>query len=208
SAEVLGSDYVDIDKQTRETFDPEAIHSQLDDLSEDELDILTGYADGMNRYIDEVQDEPERLMPKQFNDHDFSPQHWTAYDVAMIWIGTMANRFSNASNEVENLQVLQSLQDEHGQQQGQQLFDQILWDEDTNAPTTVPRDDTTNELPEVTAQNEAQPLASISSNVTDSGQELMAAQGADGSLGSMPQASNVWLLGDEKTEDGGSILVN
>src|SRR5699024_8495021 len=142
SAEVLGSDYVDIDKQTRETFDPEAIHSQLDDLSEDELDILTGYADGMNRYIDEVQDEPERLMPKQFNDHDFSPQHWTAYDVAMIWIGTMANRFSNASNEVENLQVLQSLQDEHGQQQGQQLFDQILWDEDTNAPTTVPRDDT------------------------------------------------------------------
>lgn len=208
SAEVLGSDYVDIDKQTRETFDPEAIHSQLDDLSEDELDILTGYADGMNRYIDEVQDEPERLMPKQFNDHDFSPQHWTAYDVAMIWIGTMANRFSNASNEVENLQVLQSLQDEHGQQQGQQLFDQILWDEDTNAPTTVPRDDTTNELPEVTAQNEAQPLASISSDVTDSGQELMAAQGADGSLGSMPQASNVWLLGDEKTEDGGSILVN
>lgn len=214
SAEVLGEDYLEIDKETRETFDPEAIQQQLDELPEEELDILTGYADGLNRYIEQVNESPDTLLPKQFSDHDFQPEYWSAYDVAMIWIGTMANRFSNGTNEVENLKVLQSLIDEHGEEKGQELFDQIIWEEDTNAPTTVPRENTAqpNQLPELTAQEtgdvQSQDLSPISPGLEDSGQNLMLAQGADSSIGSIPQASNLWITGGDKTADGGSILVN
>lgn len=214
SAEVLGKDYVDIDKQTRETFDPQAIKEQLDALSEDERDILTGYADGLNRYIDTVHESPETLLPKQFSDHDFMPEYWTDYDVAMIWIGTMANRFSNATNEIENLQILQSLVDEYGEEQGQELFDQIVWHEDTNAPTTVPRKDTTepNQLPELTAQktpgSNAEDLRALSPELADDNKALMDAYGANGSVGSIPEASNLWITGSDKTDGGGSILVN
>src|SRR5699024_12051529 len=68
SAEVLGEEYVEIDKQTRQTFSPEAIQDQLDELPEDELDILQGYADGLNHYINRVSDSPDTLLPKQFHD--------------------------------------------------------------------------------------------------------------------------------------------
>lgn len=213
SAEVLGEEYIDIDKQTRETFNPEAIHDQLDELSSDQLDILNGYADGLNHYIDQVNESPDTLLPKQFHDHDFSPKKWTSYDVAMIWIGTMANRFSDGTNEVENLKLLQALTDEHGESKGKQLFDQMLWEEDLNAPTTVPREDTErpNELPDPATQASTETeldLAPISQDIADAGQDRMLAYGAADSVGSMPEASNLWITGDEKTEGGGSILVN
>src|SRR5699024_551913 len=80
SAEVLGEEYIDIDKQARETFNPEAIHDQLDELSSDQLDILNGHADGLNHYIDQVNESPDTLLPKQSHDHDFSPKKWTSYD--------------------------------------------------------------------------------------------------------------------------------
>lgn len=213
SAEVLGEEYVEIDKQTRQTFSPEAIQDQLDELPEDELDILQGYADGLNHYINRVSDSPDTLLPKQFHDHGFSPEEWSSYDVAMIWIGTMANRFSNGTNEVENLKILQDLMDEHGESKGQELFDQMLWEEDVNAPTTVPREDTKhpNDLPKPSSQASAASkldLAPISSDLDDAGHDLMLAYGAAGSVGSIPEASNLWITGDEKTEGGGSILVN
>lgn len=131
----------------------------------------------------------------------------------MIWIGTMANRFSNGTNEVENLKMLQALIDDHGETKGQELFDQLLWEEDLNAPTTVPREDIErpNELPEPTTQaanTSAQDLGPISPDIVDAGQDRMLAYGAADSVGSIAEASNLWITGEEKTEGGGSTLVN
>lgn len=171
----------------------------------------------MNRYINSIKESPETLMPKQFVDHNFEPTQWSPADVAMIWIGTMANRFSDGTNEIENLKLLQSLTDEYGEEQGSALFDQVLWAEDSNAPTTQPRKDvdSPNALPIPDAAavvtdsaDSNSTLARITPDLKDAGQETMLAFGASESIGAIPEASNVWITGQEKTEGGGSILVN
>lgn len=217
SAEVLGPDYVEIDRRTRATFDPAAIRAQLDELPQKDLDVLAGYAEGMNRHLQDIAADSETLLPKQFSDHGFTPQQWTAYDVAMIWIGTMANRFSDSTGEVANLQTLQSLVDEHGEEQGRDLFDQILWKEDPTAPTTQPRKDIKkpNRLPGVLGAEAAAPtgatassLSPIDPGLSDDGIERMRANGAGSAPGDRPEASNLWITGDRKTKGGGSTLVN
>ncbi len=60
----------------------------------------------MNAWIARVRAEPGSLMPKEFNDLRFQPADWTAYDVAMVFVGTMANRFSDANSEIDNLALL------------------------------------------------------------------------------------------------------
>lgn len=70
-------------------------------LSEDgeDRDIFEGYADGFDARIKEVLADRQHLLPRQFIDAGFDPVPWTGYDVAMIWVGTMANRFSNGSDD-------------------------------------------------------------------------------------------------------------
>jgi penicillin G amidase len=217
SAEVLGPDYVEIDRRTRATFDPAAIRAQLKELPQEDLDVLAGYAEGMNRHLEDIAADPENLLPKQFSDHGFTPQDWTAYDVAMIWIGTMANRFSDSTGEVANLQTLQSLVDEHGEEKGRVLFDQILWKEDPTAPTTQPRKDVKkpNSLPGALGAETAAPagatasgLSPIDTDLSDDGVERMRANGGGSAPGDRPEASNLWITGDQKTRGGGSTLVN
>lgn len=139
AAEVLGPNFVVLDKSSRATFDPQSIKQQLAKLSQVDRDIFEGYALGFNAYMAVVLADKANLLPKQFVDAGFEPQPWTDFDVAMIWVGTMANRFSNGNSEVSNLQLLQQLKTGRGDAVGQQLFDQMRWLEDTKAPTTVPR---------------------------------------------------------------------
>ena len=141
TAEVLGEASLEHDRLTRSGFDPESIHRQIQALPQEDRDILEGYAEGFNQRIDDVLADRGNLLPQQFTDYGFEPSRWTGYDVAMIWIGTMANRFSDSTSEVANLQVRDRLVSEHGQDKGQELFDQILWTEDPTARTTDPRTD-------------------------------------------------------------------
>jgi len=139
-AEVMGEEYAELDAQTRQLFDPASIKAQLASLPQEDRDIFDGYADGFNARLREVLARRSELLPKQFIDAGFDPMPWSGYDVAMIWIGTMANRFSGGSSELANLQLLQQLVQAKGETIGQQLFDQLRWLEDPTSPTTVPRE--------------------------------------------------------------------
>lgn len=92
-AEVLGEKMVAFDKSIRGNFSPERIQRQLAALPDSERQILDGYAAGMNAWIGRVRAQPDTLMPKEFNDLQFQPINWTAYDVAMVFVGTMATGF-------------------------------------------------------------------------------------------------------------------
>ena len=63
----------------------------------------------MNAWLEEIRANPDELMPKQFLDNGFKPGDWSAYDVAMIFIGTMANRYGDFNTELDNLKIYQSL---------------------------------------------------------------------------------------------------
>jgi len=210
-AEVLGETYAKQDADTRRLFDPASIKAQLAALAPEDLDIFDGYADGFNARISEVLIDREKLLPKQFVDAGFDPMLWTGYDVAMIWIGTMANRFSGGSSELANLQLLKQLVEAKGEEMGLQLFDQIRWLEDPTSPTTVPRTQPASTPPspppEFGKVQRDKLLAASIPSITD-GNPLLASWQGLAAPWERPTASNLWILGPDKTTDGSTIFNN
>lgn len=194
-AEVLGIDRLAFDISTRANFDEAAITKQIEALSDEERDILRGYAAGYNRWLDEVKARPEELMPKQFGDFGFQPVPWTELDVAMIYVGTMAGRFSAYSSELGNAANLASLQADLGEEAGQAVFDQLYWIEDPQAVTTVPEGE----------QYQRDAALSPASDILFA--ELLGVEGLPNDE-NRPRASNLWIVGPEKTTDGSTILIN
>lgn len=210
-AEVMGPDYVALDKSSRSSFTPVSIHEQFAKLSSDDRAIFDGYAAGFNTRVNQVLNNRASLLPKQFLDAGFDPKaDWTGYDVAMIWIGTMANRFSNVSSEIANLHLLKQLEQAYGHKIGNALFDQIRWLEDPLAPTTIPRSTPSFTKAAVTTHSEAQltGLSAVSPTLLDALNEIDAAHRGVASPEQRPIASNLWILGPKKTTDGSTVLIN
>ena len=136
-AEVLGDKFLAFDKATRANYWPASIHGQIARLPKADRDILEGYAAGMNAWLAKVKADPETWMPKQFRDFGFEPGPWTAFDVAMVFVGTMANRFSDFNTELDNLALRTALIDKHGDAKGREIFDQLKWIVDPETPTTI-----------------------------------------------------------------------
>jgi len=195
-SEVLGSEYLDFDIATRSNYDPTSIMSQLALLSEDDRNVFDGYAASMNEWIDQISASPETLLPKQFSDNDFLPQHWTGFDVVMIFVGSMGNRFGDYNTELENLQLLNGLVDLHGENAGWDIFNQLNPLYDPTAPTTVPKlQSSVTEIPKL--DNEwVRNLASLDFDFPIADTEMNQA------------FSNMVIVGGDKTEDANAILLN
>ncbi len=138
-AEVLGRDFLKFDTGIRQHYSPDNIRAQLAALPKADRDILDGYAAGINRWLEAIKREPGKLMPRQFIDNGFEPQPWTGFDVAMVFIGSMINRFGDYNTELENQQLLDGLVAKNGEKNGKQLFELLLSTNNPNAPTTVPK---------------------------------------------------------------------
>ena len=138
-AEVLGSKYLDLDIHIRTGYDHRAVARQLQELSKQDREILEAYAAGFSKRVAEVLDEQTTLLPKEFIDYGFLPEKWSAYDVAMIFIGSIIHRYSDFNSELDNLGLLTSLTKLHGPEKAQKIFDASKWLVDPSSPTTVPR---------------------------------------------------------------------
>jgi penicillin amidase len=230
-AEVLGQSMVAFDKSIRGNFSPERIQRQLAALPASERQILDGYAAGMNAWIARVRAEPGSLMPKEFNDLGFQPGDWTAYDVAMVFVGTMANRFSDANSEIDNLALLTALKDRHGDERAMQIFNQLRWMTDSRAPTTVPEEegvyrpdggrpparlsyalpryDGTPPMLERVARD-AQTRGVLDASPAETRKLLLAqfAESGQPGIAGFPTTSNMWIVGREHARDARSILLN
>ena len=198
-AEVLGPDYLDFDRNARQIFSPASIRHQIAGLSAGDRDIFEGYAAGLNAWITEVESKPETLMPKQFLDYGFTPNNWTAYDVVMIFVGTMANRYGDFNTELDNLKILQALAAQHGKEAAMALFDLLNPRYTQGAPTTVPLADWNQKVPD----NLSAALPS-DGPFMDSGLENYVAFTEPVISG----ISNCWVLGKNKVSEGNAILVN
>jgi len=197
-AEVLGVEYLDYDKGTRKLFDPASIRRQLDALEANNRDIFAGFADGMNAWLAELRANAGELMPKQFIDNRFEPDNWTAYDVVMIFVGTMANRYGDFNTELDNLKIQQSLIAQHGETRGRLLFDHLNPRFTDNAPTTIPREDWSVPVPD---------------NLDGTAPEVAtsAKYPANYSAFSSPVTtgmSNCYVIGRDKVDGANAILVN
>ena len=194
-AEVLGQDYLDFDVTARTLFDPSSIRRQLDAISQADKDVFEGYAAGINAWLAVIREQPEAYLPQQFSEFGVEPSDWTAYDVAMIFIGTMNNRYGDYNTELENAHILASLVSQHGEESGRALFDLLNPRFTDDAPTSIPREDWSRPAYDSLAEGTA--TARLPESI-----HLAAA-------GPQPAGfSNVYLLGEDKVEGGGSIIVN
>ncbi|MGB3434553.1 penicillin G acylase [Achromobacter sp.] len=230
-AEVLGQPMVAFDKSIRGNFSPERIQRQLAALPASERQILDGYAAGMNAWIARVRAEPGSLMPKEFNDLRFQPADWTAYDVAMVFVGTMANRFSDANSEIDNLALLTALKDKHGDARAMQIFNQLRWLTDSRAPTTVPEeegvyrpdgarppaklsyalpryDGTPPMLERVARDPQTRGVLDEAPAATPARLLAQFAESGQPGIAGFPTTSNMWIVGRDHAKDARSILLN
>ena len=136
-AEVLGKDYLEFDKSVRSNYSPASIEAQYEALPAAPKDIFDGYAAGMNARIDEVMANRD-LLPIEYTEFGFVPSRWSPIDVIMVFVGTMANRYSDFNTEIANLTLLQYLRTTKGADTGWKMFNQLKWENDPTAPTTVP----------------------------------------------------------------------
>jgi len=138
-AEVLGNDFLELDKHIRTAYDHRAIKRQLENLNTQSKEILDAYAQGFSKRVNEVLKDQEALLPGEYGEFGFLPETWTSYDVVMIFVGSIIHRYSDFNSELDNLSLLNSLTERHGSNKAQAIFDASKWVVDTSSPTTVPR---------------------------------------------------------------------
>ena len=231
-AEVLGEAFVGFDKATRSNYWPASIERQVAALPQSDRDILDGYAAGMNAWITKVRSNASELLPKQFKDFGFAPSIWSAFDVAMVFIGTMANRFSDASGEIDNLALLTQLKDRYGTERAAQLFDQLKWLTNLDARTTIPQseghypikfgaasqpDKLTYNLPRYDGRPPMLERLALGAGgellnqSEDGNRETLLRQltqfGQTGSAGFQTH-SNMWIVGRDKARNAKAIMLN
>ncbi|ALE88737.1 penicillin amidase [Pseudomonas versuta] len=202
-AQVLGKDYLEIDKATRSNFDPASIRAQLQALPVDDRQIFEGYAAGFNARIREVLADKPNLLAIEFVEEGFEPAPWSPEDVANIWVGLILNRFFAGTQEVANLQLLERLQASRGTLIGQQLYDQLRWLEDPQAPSTSAK--AAGPLRNYNSAQGLQPLSVAAAHTWRSQQIARLGQAA---ADAMPTASNAWVVSPAKSQDGRAVLFN
>ena len=207
TAEVLGAGennvYLNYDIQVRQNFNPESIRKQITALSKDDHDIFKGYADGFNAYLKKVESNPE-LLPKEYSDFGFMPSALSDFDVVMIWVGSMANRFSDTNLEINALGLLQDLELQHGKEIAKKIFDELRWINDPDSPTTVSKG--TSQAHTSSAMEVA--LKPVSTQlIAQNNQQQLTTWGGIGP-DFAPKASNLWSTQPHRVKENATMLIN
>jgi penicillin amidase len=210
AAEVFGPDYLELDKQKLTDYDPNRLKPQLATVTGEHRDALDGMVAGINKRIDEVMADPAHLMPKQFNDYGFKPQHWTDLDVAMSWVGILLFEFSDYTTQISNQAFLTDLKAMHGDAKAREIFAALRWKYDPSSPVTVPRIDQDEGrgkrgLPDDSKRAALKPL-SHEAALAERRQSLALWQGTGPDK--TPHASNTWLANRTKLVDADAMMVS
>lgn len=203
-AEVLGAAYLGHDQSVRAGYDPASIRAQLDALGAEERSIFTSYAAGFNARIAEVLADPATLLPAEYSHFDFRPEPFTDADVAMLWIGSLANRFSDINLELLNLALLNDLEDMHGPEKARAIFDSLKWRNDARAPTTIRDEDRAPRPVERTYPKVALRPLSPEARARVRAEADRRARNEPAA----PTSSNIWILAPSRTTDGSTMLLN
>jgi penicillin amidase len=152
---VLGSDWIEFDKQARvnRSIEPN-IETQIETLlPEDQREVVQAFVDGINRFIEHVE-ETNRSFHRGFIENDFRPDEWTVEDAVGIFVATL-EFFSNFQLETLDAAVLNSLKSIYDEEKAHALFADIQWGNDPSAPTSAEQPDVGYTPPYTPAGDEA-----------------------------------------------------
>lgn len=140
--EILGPSQLNTDIAVRLLgYSDEELEQGFSQVSEVGQHISLAYIDGFNRRIDDVMANPE-LLPYEFTQLDIVPEPWTFKDVMALQVTLLRNFDSEAlaTHQMDNALLLAELLDAHPFD-GMEMFDDLRWLDDPEAPTMIPPED-------------------------------------------------------------------
>jgi penicillin amidase len=121
-------------------YTPAELDAQAALLNAEEKEIFTAYADGVSRYIrDVVAVDPANKLPYEFKLLGIGvPAPYTLRDVIANCV--IDARFGEiGGRERQNQTLLDALVTKYGATEGLAVFNDVLWLDDPDSPTTIPR---------------------------------------------------------------------
>ncbi len=141
-------EYLEYDIVTRESYStPDEVWQEVLALPAEYQALLEAFAAGINLEIEEALADPDEKLPYEFHQFEVTPESWTAADVAQVWMGMMANRFSDLTSEPINGRRYEYLVNHFGPEQGAAMFNDLLPLEVPDAPVTCPDDGAASSAP-------------------------------------------------------------
>ena len=228
-AEILGTQYpatnlgsgrpgalaIDLDMRTR-FYTEDELKAQYALLDPEEAEIFQAYADGINRYVNEVVvPDPVNNLPFEFQFLGIGvPQPWTAIDV--VANAVYQSRFGqNGGTERQNQTLLNNLITQcqkvnlatDCQAAAMGMFNDIRWIDDPDTPVTVPPEGAVGKRQEPQAPGTAAPeqLNGASSDIEPSLEDM--ANAALVALGvPISTGSHTWAISPAKSANGSAML--
>ena len=198
-AELFGSAYVQADQYARTTGYTDAeLDGMFAAMSGEEQAIYEAYGDGINRYVDEVVAHDLSKLPFEFAALGAFPQPWTIRD-SIAFGAFMVRRFGEiGGSELSNLAVLQKLVALNGEAAGREIFDDVHWLDDPDAPVTIP---TQPFGPRQKPAPAALARGPVAVDDLDAAKELWAPLGVPTKLGSY-----AWVVSAARSAEGKALL--
>lgn len=146
-AEVLGPDVAASDREIlRTAYTDEELDAQFAALPDDIRAAFEAYAKGVNRWIDESKSK--NSLPEGFAKFGFEPKPWTVRDSVAIAVRLYQQFGRGGAGEIRNLALLGYVQSQ-SKLKGREwdIFDDLAWQIEPKATTTVDRAETPKEAP-------------------------------------------------------------
>ncbi len=173
---------------------------------------VQAYTDGVNAYIGRIRTRPER-QPVEYsatgNPPPAHPRDWTPTDTMFIVILQLRAFGETAGTELQNAGIYNHLRGKLGKKQGKRLFNELLFQNDPNSPTTISRKDgdfSTQKLGPVDPRSiavpdQAEKVAERTQEREKNRWEVLE------SLGFRKQTSNALVVSAERSESGNPLLL-
>lgn len=143
-AEVLGSGFLAMDKETRrDGFTDAEFAAQAQRLPGRLRIAFQAFADGVNRYLTEMSTDSTK-KPFEIQALGLTLAPWSVTDTAAIATLEIRRFGQNGGDELKNAVTLLDLMDNFPANEAKGIFNDLFWLEDPTAPTTIdPAEQTT-----------------------------------------------------------------
>ena len=140
AAAVFGEEYLAHDEKIRrDGYSDEAVQKMIDEMDPFAKEIIENFASGIDRYVEEALEDPGNKLSKEFDVYNLQPDNWTSVDVLRLYMASMT-AFMDQEQEIANANIYAKLLDEHGEEKAQAIFNDMVWLNDPDAPTSSDSD--------------------------------------------------------------------
>jgi penicillin G amidase len=138
-SDALGEKFLEYDKvQRRDIYSDLDIQKLFNTLPEVQKKAFSAFASGINQYIREARELPDRKLPREFRTMGLQPVEWKPDDVIRVYLNSYWT-FFDCDQELKNAALYKFALEKYGDVEGKNLFDDVIWKDDPQAKTTAPQ---------------------------------------------------------------------